>query len=137
MKIPVVAVRSSYNQSLESVKLSDNPKYFETANALRDWYAKHAQFDSALAVGFFKTSTGVPSVTLPESIDEALCVGWVEVLKQSIDDKRYMVRFVRRKQVSVWTELHLKRIPILCATGRMKPAGLAVFKARKPVVTKR
>jgi uncharacterized protein YdeI (YjbR/CyaY-like superfamily) len=111
--------------------MADVPKYFETPQALRDWFAKNGQFESALLVGFYKTSTNTASITLPEASDEALCVGWHDVARQTLDAKRYTVRFTRRKQDSIWTDAQLKRIAILIAQGKMKPTGLAVFKSRK------
>jgi uncharacterized protein YdeI (YjbR/CyaY-like superfamily) len=110
--------------------MSDAPKYFSSPIELREWFNKNAQFESALLVGFYKTSSGIDSVTMPEAIDEALCVGWLEVARQALDAKRYTVRFTRRKQNSTWTEIHLKRHAVLVAQGRMKPAGMAVFKSR-------
>jgi uncharacterized protein YdeI (YjbR/CyaY-like superfamily) len=111
--------------------MADVPKYFETPQALRDWFTKNAQFESALLVGFYKTSTNTPSITLPEASDEALCVGWHDVARQTLDAKRYTVRFTRRKQDSTWTDVQLKRVAILVAQGKMKPSGLVVFKSRR------
>lgn len=110
--------------------MSDIPKQFESKAALQQWFKKNAAFEPALVVSFLKTSTGLPSVTMPEAIDEALCVGWMEVARQATDSKSYTVRFTRRKQSTVWTEIHLKRFAVLCAQGRMQPAGMAAYKAR-------
>lgn len=110
--------------------MADVPKYFETRQQLRDWFTKNAQFDSALLVGFYKTSTNTTSITLPEACDEALCVGWHDVARQVLDAKRYTVRFTRRKKDSMWTDVQLKRVAVLIAQKQMKPAGLAVFKSR-------
>jgi uncharacterized protein YdeI (YjbR/CyaY-like superfamily) len=122
----MVGLVSAYKK----VVMADVPKYFETSQQLRDWFTKNAQFDSALLVGFYKTSASTASITLPEACDEALCVGWHDVARMTLDAKRYTVRFTRRKKDSVWTELQLKRAAVLIAQKKMKPAGLAVFKAR-------
>ncbi len=111
--------------------MADIPKYYETPNALRDWFAKNAQFEAALLVGFYKTSSNIPSITMDEACDEALCVGWHDVARNTLDAKRYTVRFTRRKPDSAWTEAQVKRVAILVAQGRMKPAGVAIFKLRK------
>lgn len=111
--------------------MADIPKYFETQQSLRDWFAKNAQFEQVLLVGFHKLSTNTPSVTMAQACDEALCVGWHDVLRQTLDAKRYTVRFTRRKPDSEWSEAEVKRVAVLTAHGKMKPAGLAVFKLRK------
>ncbi len=111
--------------------MANVPRYYETPTALRDWFNQNAQFESALLVGFYKASSNIPSITLDEAYDEALCVGWHEVIKQTLDAKRFTVRFTRRKPDSPWTEIQIKRVAILIAQGKMKPAGLALFKLRR------
>lgn len=68
---------------------------------------------------------------MAQACDEALCVGWQDVIRQTLDAKRYTVRFTRRKQDSVWSDAQIKRVAVLTAQGKMKPAGLATFKLRK------
>lgn len=106
------------------------PKYFEDAAALKRWFSKHAATAEELVVGFMKASTSLASVSWPEAVDEALCVGWIDGVRQRIDDKRYKIRFTPRKPSSNWSAVNIKRVGELKAEGRMRPAGLAAFARR-------
>jgi uncharacterized protein YdeI (YjbR/CyaY-like superfamily) len=86
-----------------------------------------------LWVGFHKKATGRPSLTWPESVDEALCFGWIDGLRKSIDADSYMIRFTPRRPGSTWSLVNSRRARALIEEGRMQPAGLAAFKARDPV----
>lgn len=110
--------------------MPDQPVYFENAAALTRWFAKNASTAPELVVGFMKTSTDSPSVTWPEAVDEALCVGWIDGVRHRIDDERYKVRFTPRKPGSNWSTVNLKRVPELHAEGRMQAAGSAAFERR-------
>jgi len=108
------------------------PVYFPSPSAFRDWLeANHAGAD-VLWVGYFKKGTGRPSLTWPESVDEALCVGWIDGLRKSVDAERYAIRFTPRRPGSNWSRVNLDRVEALTAEGRMRPAGLAAYEARKP-----
>ncbi len=111
--------------------MADVPLYFETQQGLRDWFVKNAQYKDSLLVGFYKTSTKIPSINMEQACDEALCVGWQDISRQTLDAKRYTVRFARRKPNTIWTDLHIKRIAILVAQNKIYPAGIAIFKLRK------
>ena len=106
------------------------PLFFEDAAALRRWFAKNSATAKVLAVGFMKKGTGVPSITWPEAVDEALCVGWIDGVRHRIDDARYRIRFTPRKPVSHWSNINIRRVAELTKTGRMKGAGLKAFAAR-------
>jgi uncharacterized protein YdeI (YjbR/CyaY-like superfamily) len=106
------------------------PVYFESAAALRRWFARHAKTETELVVGYMKKGTGVPSVTWQESVDEALCVGWIDGVRHRIDDARYQIRFSPRKPRSNWSNINIRRVAALKAEGRMKAEGLAAFAAR-------
>ena len=105
--------------------------YFANSTALRRWFARNAATAPELVVGFMKKGTGVASVTWPEAVDEALCVGWIDGVRQRIDDERYKIRFTPRRPGSHWSNINIRRISALKAAGRLKPAGLAAFAARK------
>ncbi len=77
-----------------------------------------------------KKETGVASITWPEAVDEALCVGWIDGVRHRIDDERYQIRFTPRRRGSHWSNINIRRISALKAAGRVKAAGLAAFKAR-------
>ncbi|WP_374564611.1 YdeI family protein [Ideonella sp.] len=106
------------------------PHYFATPAALRAWFKKHHATATELLLGYWKVDSGQPSVTWPQSVDEALCVGWIDGVRKRIDDQRYTIRFTPRRPGSVWSQINVKRVPELVAEGRMQPAGLAVFEAR-------
>ncbi len=104
--------------------------FFESAAKLRTWLEAHHKNTSELWVGFLKKATGKPSVTYPEALDEALCFGWIDGVRKSIDAERYMIRFTPRKKDSYWSAVNTKRAAELKKRGRMAPAGLAAFEAR-------
>jgi uncharacterized protein YdeI (YjbR/CyaY-like superfamily) len=106
------------------------PLFFENAAALRRWFAKSAATAKVLAIGFMKKGTGVPSITWPEAVDEALCVGWIDGVRHRIDDARYRIRFTPRKPGSHWSNINIRRVAELEKTGRMKAAGRKAFAAR-------
>jgi len=81
-------------------------------------------------VGFHKRHTARPSLTWPQSVDEALCFGWIDGVRRRVDDERYTIRFTPRKAGSTWSAVNLKRIRALIKEGRMRPAGLKAFRTR-------
>lgn len=84
-----------------------------------------------LLVGFYKVGSGIPSMTWSQSVDEALCFGWIDAVRKSIDKESYTIRFTRRKPNSTWSAINIKKIETLKKHGLMKPAGLAAFEKRK------
>ena len=82
-------------------------------------------------IGFHKRSTGRPSITWPESVDAALCYGWIDGLRKSIDEDSYMIRFTPRKITSTWSNVNINRVKVLTEMGWMRPAGIAAFQRRK------
>jgi uncharacterized protein YdeI (YjbR/CyaY-like superfamily) len=109
-----------------------NPTFFETAGAFRRWLKQHHKTEGELWVGFHKKGSGLPSMTWPESVDEALCFGWIDGIRKSIDKDRYMIRFTPRNAGSIWSAVNTKKAQALIDSGRMKPAGLRAFEARDP-----
>ena len=104
--------------------------FFRDAKALRSWFAKNSQSETELIAGFYKISTGIPSVTWPESVDEALCVGWIDGVRKNVDAQAYQIRFTPRKPTSHWSAINIAKVEALIAQGRMQPAGLAAFALR-------
>jgi len=107
------------------------PIFFETPAGFRAWLAENHSTADFLWVGFYKKGTGRQSITWPESVDEALCYGWIDGVRKGIDIESYMIRFTRRKTRSVWSNVNVSRVQALTDLGRMQPAGLAAFQARK------
>jgi uncharacterized protein YdeI (YjbR/CyaY-like superfamily) len=112
------------------VRAETPPLFFETASAFRAWLRKHHSTAKELWVGFYRKDSGRPSITWPESVDEALCVGWIDGIRKSIDDVSYMIRFSPRKRTSTWSAVNIARVGELNRGGRMQPAGLAAFARR-------
>ena len=107
------------------------PTFFKTHSDFRQWLEKHHDTSKELLVGFYKKGSGKPSITWPESVDEALCFGWIDGIRRSIDDISYSIRFSPRKSVSIWSNVNIKRAQELIDQGLMKPAGLKAFQARR------
>jgi uncharacterized protein YdeI (YjbR/CyaY-like superfamily) len=109
----------------------EKPRFFPNPSAWRKWLEQnHAEAD-ALWVGFHRTATGKPSMTWAESVDEALCFGWIDGIRKSVDDNSYKIRFTPRRAGSNWSLVNIKRVGELTTLGRMRPAGLEAFAARK------
>lgn len=107
------------------------PKFFENPKAFRSWLETHAATTSELLVGFHKVDSGHPSMTWPESVDEALCFGWIDGVRKRIDDSAYTIRFTPRKTTSIWSAVNIAKFEVLQAEGQMTPAGAAAFAHRK------
>lgn len=108
------------------------PVYIESAAAFRAWLARHGSRQDALLVGFHKVGSGVPSMSWSESVDEALCFGWIDGVRRRVDDARYCIRFTPRRAGSHWSRVNLAKVDALIAQGRMQAAGLAAWLARDP-----
>lgn len=108
----------------------NSPVFFADAVAFRRWLQAHAGSASELLVGFRKVGSGRPSMTWPESVDEALCVGWIDGVRRRIDDQSYSIRFTPRKANSIWSAVNIAKFEQLQAEGRMQPAGAAAFARR-------
>jgi len=108
-----------------------NPQFFKTPLDFRKWLeANHAKAKE-LWVGFYKKSSGKPSIDWPESVNEALCFGWIDGLRKTIDEDSYKIRFTPRQATSVWSTVNIKYAQDLIKQKRMAPAGLKAFLARK------
>jgi len=105
--------------------------YFESALAFRQWLEAHHASAAELLVGYHKRHTGRPTLTWPESVDEALCFGWIDGIRRSVDAERYTIRFTPRRPHSVWSLVNVARVAVLTQEGRMRPAGLRVSELRR------
>ena len=106
------------------------PHFFPTPAHFRRWLEKHHAFATELFVGFCKTGSGQPSITWPESVDEALCVGWIDGVRRRIDDESYVIRFTPRKPSSTWSAVNIKKMAELIRQRRVGPAGIKAFEMR-------
>jgi uncharacterized protein YdeI (YjbR/CyaY-like superfamily) len=110
--------------------MKSEPIYFATAAQFRKWLETNADTAAELAVGFHKRSTGKPSLTWPQAVDEALCFGWIDGVRRRVNDERYQIRFTPRKQGSTWSAVNIGRFVALQAEGRITAAGVAAFERR-------
>ena len=106
------------------------PVFFEDAQAFRAWLAAHAHTARELLVGFHKVGTGTPCMRWSESVDQALCYGWIDGVRKRVDDATYTIRFTPRKAGSIWSAVNIDKVAQLLAQGLMTPAGEAAFAQR-------
>lgn len=107
------------------------PRFFATAGAFRAWLEAHATSAPELLVGFYKVDSGRPSLSWSESVDEALCFGWIDGVRRRIDGESYSIRFTPRKPTSIWSAVNIAKFERLQAQGRMTAAGAEAFSHRR------
>lgn len=106
------------------------PTFFSTPSDFRAWLVDHHGTTRELWVGFYKKSSGRPSITWPQAVDEALCFGWIDGVRKSLDDISYTIRFTPRKPHSIWSAVNIGRVAELTSLGLMQPAGIKAFEER-------
>jgi uncharacterized protein YdeI (YjbR/CyaY-like superfamily) len=109
------------------------PTFFRTPAEFRAWLRKNHRTATELVVGYFKKATGRPTITWQESVDEALCFGWIDGIRRSDGEDAYNIRFTPRRKGSNWSAINIRRVEELTKERRMQPAGLAAFKLRTEV----
>lgn len=113
------------------------PTYFATAAKFRAWLQKNAAKEASLLVGFYKTDSGKPSMSWSESVDEALCYGWIDGVRKRVDDVSYTIRFSKRRPSSMWSSINIAKVNALKKEGRMTQAGLDAFAKRSASKSRR
>jgi uncharacterized protein YdeI (YjbR/CyaY-like superfamily) len=104
--------------------------FFETADGFETWLEKHGAAAKELVVGFHKTGSGRRCMSWSESVDAALCFGWIDGVRKRIDEHSYQIRFTPRKPQSIWSAINIAKVRVLKRQGRMKAAGLSAFANR-------
>jgi uncharacterized protein YdeI (YjbR/CyaY-like superfamily) len=112
------------------VKTQLDPVFFSEPWEFREWLRKNHDKASEIWVGFYKKDSGKPSITWQESVDEALCFGWIDSVRRSVSDTSYANRFTQRKTRSTWSAINIKRAKELIRVGRMQHSGLEAFEHR-------
>src|SRR5918993_5745637 len=107
------------------------PTFFAKQSDFRKWLQKNHKKETQLLVGFYKVGSGKPSMTWSQSVDEALCFGWIDGVRKSINEHSYSIRFTPRKPTSIWSAINIAKMDKLLKQGLVKPAGLASFNLRK------
>jgi uncharacterized protein YdeI (YjbR/CyaY-like superfamily) len=105
--------------------------FFRRPADFRKWLERNHATARELLVGFHKKDSGKPSVTWQESVDEALCFGWIDGVRKRVDEASYTIRFTPRKPTSTWSAINIGRVEVLTREGRMTPAGLKAYAARR------
>lgn len=105
--------------------------YFKTEKAFHSWLAKNHAKEKELWLGFYKVGTGTKGISYKGAVDEALCFGWIDAIRKSIDNDSYTIRFTTRKPSSIWSAVNIKRVGELKEMGLMQQAGLVAFGKRK------
>jgi len=111
--------------------ITTKPVFFSSPKAFRAWLQKRHAREQELWVGFHKKSSAKPSITWPEAVDAALCFGWIDGVRKSLNDHSYTIRFTPRKPSSTWSAVNIKRVAELTKLGLMQPAGLSAFEKRR------
>ena len=106
------------------------PRFFRNATAFRRWLDAHHDDRNELVVGFHRVGSGRPSITYPEALDEALCFGWIDGVRRTLDETSYTIRFSPRRPKSIWSRVNIARVGVLTGEGRMRPSGVAAFERR-------
>jgi uncharacterized protein YdeI (YjbR/CyaY-like superfamily) len=116
-------------------KRSARPRFFTTPAAFRAWLEEHHETADELLVGMRKRGSGKPSMTWPESVEQALCFGWIDGVRKAIDEESYTIRFTPRRPTSIWSKVNVAKVKELTEKGLMRPAGLAAFAKRTEAKT--
>jgi uncharacterized protein YdeI (YjbR/CyaY-like superfamily) len=106
------------------------PRFFPSPDKFRAWLAANHAKSPELLVGFYKKDSGKASIDWPQSVDEALCYGWIDGVRRSLGEVAYTIRFTPRRKGSIWSSINIRRVNALKREGRMRPAGLAAFARR-------
>ncbi|KUG25125.1 hypothetical protein ASZ90_005056 [hydrocarbon metagenome] len=108
-----------------------HPKFFKTQKDLRSWFEKNHKKIDEMWIGYYKKATGKQSITWSESVDEAICFGWIDGIRKSINDESYMIRFTPRKPKSNWSAVNIEKVKNLTKLGLMKPEGIEAYGRRQ------
>lgn len=106
------------------------PTFFKTPEDFRKWLDKNHEREKELLIGFYKTGSGKPSITWPQSVDEALCFGWIDGVRKSIDEDSYTIRFTPRKSSSNWSAVNIKKMEELIKKDLVHAPGYAAYEKR-------
>lgn len=106
------------------------PTFFKTQAHFRQWLNDNHKTENELLVGFYKTKSGKECMTWPQSVDQALCFGWIDGVRKSVDSESYTIRFTPRRPNSIWSAVNIDKMQNLINQNLMQPEGLAAFEKR-------
>ena len=105
--------------------------FFVTADDFAAWLERHGAHHTELVVGYYKRVSKRPSMTWAESVDAALCFGWIDGVRKRIDEHSYQIRFTPRKPTSIWSHINIERARVLKRDGKLREAGLKAYSHRR------
>jgi uncharacterized protein YdeI (YjbR/CyaY-like superfamily) len=111
--------------------MSDEALRFASKQEFADWLERHHADMPHVWIKFAKKGTGVPSIENPEALDVALCYGWIDGVRKSLDETYYLQRYTPRRARSKWSQVNVAKVAKLIASGEMRPAGLAEVERAK------
>ena len=109
----------------------EQPTFFPTPADFRAWLHTNHDKEKELWVGYYKKATKLPTMTWSESVDQAICYGWIDGIRKKQDEKSYKIRFTPRRPTSIWSAVNIKKVEALTKAGLMQPAGIAAYEKRK------
>jgi uncharacterized protein YdeI (YjbR/CyaY-like superfamily) len=124
-------MKENKSENTESYSTQESVTFFKTQDDFRKWLESNHEKEAELVVGYYKMDSGKPSMNWSQSVDQALCFGWIDGVRRSIDKESYSIRFTPRRSNSIWSAINIKKIEDLTKAGLMKPAGLKAFSLRK------
>ncbi|MDD4374102.1 MAG: YdeI/OmpD-associated family protein [Bacteroidales bacterium] len=124
-------MNESKSENIQSIRVKEGATFFKTQEEFRKWLEINHKKETELIVGFYKVGSGKPSMNWSQSVDQALCFGWIDGIRKSIDKESYCIRFTPRRSTSIWSAINIKKVEELTKAGLMKDAGIKVFKSRK------
>lgn len=124
-------MNENVSESTKFYSAKGSVTFFKTQDDFRKWLESYHEKETELIVGFYKVDSGKASMSWSQSVDQALCFGWIDGIRKSIDKESYSIRFTPRRNTSNWSAINIKKIEDLTKAGLMKPAGLKAFSLRK------
>jgi uncharacterized protein YdeI (YjbR/CyaY-like superfamily) len=116
---------------MATMKKSDKLLFFSTPVGFHQWLMRNHARATELWVGYYRKDSGRPSMTWPESVDEALCFGWIDGIRKKVDHESYKIRFTPRRAKSTWSAVNIARVAVLTREGRVQSAGITAFARRE------
>jgi len=113
------------------MSLEIKPTFFATQDDFRKWLERNHTKATELLVGYYKVGSGKPSMSWSQSVDQAICFGWIDGVRKSIDEESYTIRFTPRKPTSIWSAINIKKVEELTQQGLMHKNGILAFENRK------
>jgi uncharacterized protein YdeI (YjbR/CyaY-like superfamily) len=110
--------------------MSDDILFFETPDDFREWLSKNHHQKEVQWIGYYKVATNKNSIRWEESVREALCFGWIDGLRKSIDDESYKIRFTPRRPDSHWSDKNIRMVKELIEENKMEHPGLKAYENR-------